>query len=89
MKTTTQVEQFNYFTGHKYQGINAQDLASKGFKSNEWGTYHQWLNEGQQVQKGQHGTSIMLVKPDDETGKTVVKWYRVFNREQVAPPVAE
>lgn len=85
-KVTTEVEQFNYFTGHKYQGVNAQDLARQGHKSNEWGTYHQWLGAGMQVQKGNHGVSIMIVKPDPEhDGKTLVKWYRVFNRDQVAP----
>jgi len=83
-------EQFNKFTGHKYQGQNASDLASKGFDSNQWGTYHQWLNAGMQVQKGQHGTGVMLVKPsDDDKSKAVVRWYKVFNLEQVAPVVAE
>lgn len=80
------IEQFNYFTGHKYQGVNAQDLASKGFTSNEWATYRQWIEHDQQVQKGQKSTGIMLVRPDDDNPKkAVVKWYRVFNREQVAP----
>jgi antirestriction protein ArdC len=82
---TKVIEQFNFFTGYKYQGVNAQDLASKGFKSNEWGTYKQWFEHEFQVQKGNKGTGIMLVKKDDDTGKTVVRWYKVFNREQVAP----
>ena len=43
-----------------------------------------------QVQKGQHGTGVMLVKPsDDDKSKAVVRWYKVFNLEQVAPVVAE
>ena len=79
------MEQFNYFTGYKYQGVNSQDLASKGFTSNQWATYKQWIEHDQQVQKGQHGTGIMLVKKDDDSGKTVVRWYKVFNLEQVAP----
>ena len=80
------LEQFNHFTGHKYQGINSVDLASKGFTSNEWATYKQWFEHGFQVQKGQGGTSIMIVRPnEDNPKKAVVKWYRVFNKEQVAP----
>lgn len=82
-------EQFNYFTGYKYQGVNAQDLASKAGKSNQWATYHQWLNNGYQVQKGQHGTSIMIVKDDPESDKKLVRYYKVFNFEQVAPVEAE
>lgn len=84
-----QLDQFNYFTGHKYSGQNAHDLASKGHKSNQWGTYNQWLNQEQQVQKGEHGTSIMFVKDDPDTGKRVAKWYRVFNLDQVAPLVQD
>lgn len=87
MKT---LEQFNYFTGHKYQGTNAQDLAGKGYKSNEWATYRQWIEHGQQVQKGEHGASIMLVRPDEDNPKrAVVRYYKVFNREQVAPVTEE
>lgn len=86
----SKLEQFNYFTGHKYQGINAQDLASKGYKSNQWATYRQWLEGGQQVQKGQRGTSIMLVKKDeDDKERAVVRWYRVFNLDQTAPVTEE
>ena len=83
------MEQFNYYTGYKYQGINTQDLASKGYKSNQWATYKAWVEHDMQVQKGQHGTGIMLVRKDEETSKTVVKWYKVFNLEQVAPMVQE
>lgn len=79
------MEQFNYFTGYKYQGVNAQDLASKGYKSNQWATYKTWIEHDYQVQKGNKGTGIMLVRKDDETGKTVVRWYKVFNFDQVAP----
>ena len=82
-------DQFNYFTGHKYNGTNASDLASKKYKSNQWATYHQWLNNGYQVQKGEHSTSIMLVKQDPESDKTLVRYYKVFNFEQVAPVTQE
>jgi antirestriction protein ArdC len=84
-----QQDQFNYFTGHKYSGINADDLARSTFKSNQWATYGQWAEKEMQVQKGQHGTSVMFVKKDEETDKTVVKYYRVFNLEQVAPMETE
>ena len=87
--TSKHLDQFNFFTGYKYQGQNTIDLALKGYKSNEWGTYKQWDEHGYQVQKGQHGTGIMLVRKDDTTDKTVVKWYKVFNREQTKPKETE
>jgi antirestriction protein ArdC len=86
MATATKtLDQFNYFTGHKYQGQNVLDLAGQGYKSNQWATYNQWFSNGYQVQKGQHGTGIMLVKKDDDSTDTVVRWYKVFNFEQVKP----
>lgn len=82
----SKLDQFNYFTGHKYQGQNAHDLAACNFKSNQWATYHQWLNDGKQVQKGQHGMSVMLAKPDPEDDtKMIFRYYKVFNLDQVAP----
>lgn len=86
MATTTKQPAINTFTGVEYQGYNAVELSAKGYEVNEWATYKQWLEHGFQVQKGQHGVSIMVVRDDDEKdGKKLVKYYRVFNVAQVAP----
>lgn len=86
MKTATRTAQ-NYFTGTEYQGRNAQDLNSSTrlnkHEENQWATYKQWYEGGYQVQKGEHGTSIQVVREDEKTKKTVVKWYKVFNIAQV------
>lgn len=84
------LDQFNYISGHKYSGINAQELArvqiEHEFKSNEWATYGQWFSKNMQVQKGQHGTSIMIFVPnEDDPKKPKVGYCRVFNLDQVAP----
>lgn len=80
----------NYFTGGEYQGQNQADLQMtarvKGYKSNQWATYRQWLNGGYQVQKGEKGTAIMaLGKKDDDDTKVSVRYYRVFNIAQTKP----
>lgn len=73
----------NFFTRTEYKGQNAVDLRLQGYKSDEWATYKQWLNGGYQVQKGQKGTGIMVVTEDEKNNKKAVRWYRVFNIEQV------
>lgn len=78
----------NYFTGNEYQGINAQDLnlAAKlnKYEENQWATYRQWFDNGYQVQKGEKGTGIQVVREDEEKpDKKIVKYYRVFNLAQV------
>ncbi len=77
----------NYFTGVEYQGHNAQELNSSTrlnkYEENQWATYKQWFEGGYQVQKGEHGTSIRVIREDEKTLKTVVKYYRVFNISQV------
>lgn len=88
------LDQFNYFTGHKYQGINAQDLkkaqVEHEYKSNQWAKYNQWLDKDLQVQKGEHGVSIMIFVPnEDEPSKPKIGWHRVFNYDQVAPVTEE
>lgn len=82
MKTKTRTAQ-NYFTGTEYQGGNAQALNACKHEENQWATYKQWFEGGYQVQKGEHGTSIQVVREDEKTGKTVVRWYKVFNIAQV------
>lgn len=73
----------NYFTGVEYQGGNAQVLNSSKYKENQWATYRQWFENGYQVQKGEHGTAIRVIKDDPDTKETVVRYYRVFNIAQV------
>lgn len=75
----------NYFSGTQYQGQNAADLKAAGFPDNQWATYKQWLEGGWQVQKGQHGTAIMVVRDVEGQTKKMVKFYKVFNIAQVAP----
>jgi antirestriction protein ArdC len=75
----------NYFTGTEYQGKNAAELSAKGYEQDYWATYKQWFEHGYQVQKGEHGTAIMVVRDakDKKPGKKMVKFYRVFNIDQV------
>lgn len=74
----------NYFTGIEYQGHNAMSLSLAGYKDNQWATYKQWFEHGYQVQKGEHGQSIMVVTDhSDDKDKRAVKFYRVFNIAQV------
>lgn len=77
----------NYFSGVAYQGQNAAQLKAAGYPDNQWATYKQWFEHGYQVQKGQHGTPIMVVRdnPDPKKDKKMVKFYRVFNIGQVKP----
>lgn len=79
----------NYFTGNEYHGKNSAFLnleyKTKKYEENQWATYRQWADGGYQVQKGQHGTGIQVVREDEDKGKTVIKYYRVFNLAQVAP----
>lgn len=77
----------NYFTGNEYHGGNAQLLDSlqrvEKYDENQWATYKQWLEGGYQVQKGEHGASIQVVRDDEKTDKKIVRWYKVFNLAQV------
>lgn len=76
----------NFSTGNEYQGKNSYILALTGRKNPEWGTYLQWKAAGYQVQKGEKGTPIQAVctkKTEDGEESKGVRYYRVFNREQV------
>jgi antirestriction protein ArdC len=73
----------NYFSGIDYQGHNAVTLAEAGYELNQWATYKQWFEHGYQVQKGEHGQPIMVVRDDDDSDKKVIKFYKVFNIAQV------
>lgn len=73
----------NYFTGTEYKGGNALTLSLTKFKENQWATYKQWFSNGYQVQKGEHGTSILVVKDEPDSKKVAVRYYKVFNIAQV------
>ena len=76
----------NYFTSTEYKGHNELTLSSAKYEQNLWATYKQWLEHGYQVQKGEHGQPIMVVRDDPKgTSKKIVKYYRVFNIAQVKP----
>lgn len=87
--TVTTKTAINVFTQTEYQGQNAVDLNLQPYEDNEWATYKQWFEHGYQVQKGQHGTGIMVVRDDDKSDKKVIRYYRVFNVAQVAPVTEE
>lgn len=76
----------NYFTGTEYQGKNAGFLnleaRAKKYTENQWATYKQWKENGYQVQKGEKGTPIQVVKENEENEK-FIRYYRVFNLAQV------
>lgn len=77
----------NYFTGTEYQGGNALTLTNcqrgSNYEQNQWATYKQWFENGYQVQKGEHGTSILVVKDEPDSKKVAVRYYKVFNIAQV------
>ena len=76
---------YNYLTKREYEGKNQMTLAMAGFNSKEWATYLQWQEAGFKIKKGSKGQPIMAIcRTDDETDETVgIKFYRVFNIEQV------
>ncbi len=88
----------NTKTGDWYTGGNAGHLIlvrkEKKYKSNVWGTFLQWKEEGKIVSKGEHGYKIMrpVTKKtgdfDDNGNEEIVnvrKFYKVFNEEQTTP----
>lgn len=96
----------NAETGATYQGINVLLLWAaqqrNGFTSSTWATYKAWKRVGAQVKKGAKAQMIVfwniVQKTDangDETTKPILRYYNVFNAEQVegwealSQPVAE
>ena len=88
----------NTKTGVWYTGGNAGHLIGarkeKKYKSNIWGTFLQWKDEGKVVSKGEQGYKIMrpVTKKtgdfDDNGNEEIVnvrKFYKVFNEEQTTP----
>ncbi|MBZ5643710.1 MAG: ssDNA-binding domain-containing protein [Acidobacteriia bacterium] len=84
----------NLVSKKEYRGINIFLLASQGYGSRYWVTYHQAQTVGGSVKKGEHGSKVVLWKIDEcrkenkETGETenrksiLLRYYNVFNLEQ-------
>jgi antirestriction protein ArdC len=88
----------NALTGKAYRGINVLSLwvsAHGSYSCGIWGTYHQWVELGAQVRKGEKSSLIVFYKDldidrvDPETGETeadtvfIAKPSPVFNADQV------
>lgn len=81
----------NIVSKNHYNGINILLLMMAEQPSQDWATYKQWTEQGEQVKKGEKGTHIVFYKPlkveDKKTEKEVtipmMKTYCVFNRAQL------
>lgn len=80
----------NIISNKPYSGINIMLLAMKDMPTNEWATYKQWKEKGNQVKKGEKGTHIIFYKnlgnlDDDGKVRTIpmMRNYTVFNSSQV------
>ena len=78
----------NALTGDLYTKSNHTTLMATGRQDQIWATFDQWKKLGKVVKKGQKGTKVcrvVKVKSKDENDdlKTRVKWFSVFNIEQV------
>jgi antirestriction protein ArdC len=81
----------NTVSQNHYNGINILLLMMEEQPSQEWATYKQWTEQGEQVKKGEKGTHIIFYKTlkieDKKTGEEnkipMMKTYCVFNRAQL------
>lgn len=83
----------NGTTGNRYNGFNIPILwdaaDKKGYLTHNWASYKQWADKGQQVRRGEKGTTIgyydMLVRGegDDEQKIPFLKTSAVFNEHQL------
>ena len=89
----------NAASGKAYRGVNVLALwcaaQEAGYSSDQWATYKQWAERGQQVRKGEKSTSIVFWKMNDapegaeaesdESGprRIIARGYNVFNAEQI------
>ncbi len=96
----------NAVTGRPYNGINVLILWMTAqaalYPENRWLTFHQALDKGGHVRKGERGTQVVLVKKisvgeeeaDDRKQVSMLKTFTVFNVAQVeglttSPAIAE
>lgn len=84
----------NFSTGTAYSGINIMLLwssaAKQGYTDPRWLTYKQAAEQGGQVRKGEHGTTIIyykMLEKENEAGETehipMLKTFTVFNVQQI------
>lgn len=84
----------NFSTGTAYSGINIMLLwssaAELGYTDPRWLTYKQAAEQGGQVRKGEHGTTIIyykMLEKENEAGETehipMLKTFTVFNVQQI------
>lgn len=79
--------------GSAYRGINHVLLSYSGHDSNIWGTFNQWKERECAVRKGERSQIVVLWKffkeadengeATDKTGAVMLRYFRVFNSEQV------
>lgn len=90
----------NFSTGTAYSGINIMLLwssaAEQGYTDPRWLTYKQAAEQGGQVRKGEHGTTIIyykMLEKENEAGETehipMLKTFTVFNVQQIDNLAAE
>jgi len=92
--TAEQAQSFERFSLNN-AAILAGAAAARGCECqaySDWFTYNRWVAQGQQVQRGEHGTKISTyvhgVKTGDDGKEVEYKFPRtstVFCRHQVAP----
>lgn len=84
----------NFSTGTAYSGINIMLLwssaAEQSYTDPRWLTYKQAAEQGGQVRKGEHGTTIIyykMLEKENEAGETehipMLKTFTVFNVQQI------
>lgn len=84
----------NFSTGATYSGINIMLLwcsaSEQGYSDPRWLTYKQANEQGWQVRKGEHGTTIIyykMLEKENDAGETehipMLKTFTVFNVQQI------
>jgi antirestriction protein ArdC len=93
----------NVASGEAYQGVNTLNLWVRGQLAGHaaavWGTYRQWRAADCQVRRGETAVPVIFYKPivrengdGDEEAFRVLKWFPVFNADQVdgwTPPTPQ
>jgi antirestriction protein ArdC len=76
----------NVVTENEYHGINVLILLMAQKTTPIWGTYKQWLEKGEIVNKGEKGTHVIFYKIfDKDNGESfpVMRNYTIFNKDQI------
>lgn len=77
----------NAYTRIEYKGYNVTFLemarAQHGYVSNEWATFLDHAKHGYSVKKGEKSVHCRTFIEDENKKSTAVKYFCLFNREQV------